>query len=172
MLLWVCVAVLGLIGLFVAFELFGRVLNRVGWRISFDQVHDYVGAIMRSGEHGDRLLLRSLGHRVEFIKLIPRGGPTRFVLSLDKHFGTSADLAAAKAWLHAQGIDCQEETSGEGHHGEQRLTVEIGQDVALGTRLALGLFKEVLRVPQDAGVRFGHIARMVVRPGVVVGWKD
>ena len=172
MLHWIGQALWVLLALFVVFDLFLMVLKHVGWRIPFEEVHGYVEFVMRAGGNRARLLLRSSGHRLDFVKLIPRDKPTRFLLALDKHFGSAEDFAAAKAWLHDRGIGYQDASCSKNNRKDRRLNVEIGQDVALGARVALGLFGEVLRVSRDAGLRFGHAGPINVRSGAVVGWDD
>lgn len=96
---------------FVLFEALLRLYSRVGLRIQFHQIEGYIEKAMRAGANGTRFLLRAPRRRIEFLKLVPRAAPTRFLMIVSSNHCSREQFFQARQRLQEAGISFQAVTS-------------------------------------------------------------
>src|SRR5258708_3456993 len=127
--IWILYVVCGVL----VFELIARIANRVGLSIRPEQIDLYIETLMRVGGDGGRIIFRTEGHRVEFIKRIEPHGPTDFWLVVRHRVRRSKDLIAAERWLKSSGVAYEVKTNCR--LCVKCLVVDIHLDVALAGRI-------------------------------------
>lgn len=156
---------------FVLFEVFLRVLSRIGLRTPIDELGNYIETVMRAGADGARLLLRvPRRRRIEFLKVAPRGGHTRFLLVMSSRHCSPEEFAKARYVLGEAGIPFGVFKTG-GQSAEERLVVECGRNLGLATNAARAVLFGSFGVGPSTPLRVGHIGGIAWREGAVIGWE-
>lgn len=155
---------------FVLFEALLRLYSRVGLRIQFHQIEGYIEKAMRAGANGTRFLLRAPRRRIEFLKLVPRAAPTRFLMIVSSNHCSREQFFQARQRLQEAGISFQAVTS---IHKTSRtqLIVECGRDLALATKAAHAVLTGAFGVDPTTPLRAGFVGGVDVREGAVIGWE-
>lgn len=153
----------------VLVEVFGRVLNRVGMKIAFAEIGEHIERMMRAGTNGAKLLLLVPRRRIEFLKLAPRGGPTRFLLVVSRRHCSPEEFAEVRQRLKEQGIPFHL-SSRDGRAAQERLVVECERDVSLAIRAAHAVLVGAFGAGPGTPLRAGFVGGLDLREGAVIGW--
>ncbi len=161
------------VGAVAALLVFSWVLgraNRRGLKTRIGEMEHFIGSVMRGGANGTRLRLRHIASRryIDFVKLISRDEPTRYVMMLDRTICQEAGFAKAKEALEKVGIEF--EVLDGPVKGSQRLMVECGQDVAKATQAAEEAFLAAYGLSSDAVIRAGIKGGLAGWRGASIGW--
>lgn len=163
----------GLLAVLVAFVLFLHIIYRIGLQAKIDDIGHFVRGVMSGGYDGCRLRLRHVasGRYVEFVKLIPRTSPTRFVMRLDRHAFSQEELRRAIELLSEQGIDADIEkvVPYETNRLEQ-IYVDCGTDTTKAVNAARIILQQILGIGPNDTLRAGLKGGLDVGQGARHGW--
>lgn len=154
----------------VLFEVFGRVLNRIGMKITLESTDEHIERMMRAGTDNAKLLLGVPRRRIEFLKLAPRGGPTRFLLMVSRRHSTPEEFAKARQRLDEERIPFNSSGS-DGRATGERLVVECGRDLGLASRAAHAVLVGAFGFGPGTPLRASFVGGLDLRKGAVIGWE-
>ena len=139
----------------IALNLLLCALVRFGRTIPIAEIRKDIEASMQWGLDGATLRISQLGsrHRVDFVKLIPSIGPTRFFMRLKAQRCSADEFDRSRQALLTRNLDVRSETDQDGN--ADCLIVECGQDTDSAVLALRAVFVGVFDVPWTEKVRVG-----------------
>jgi len=144
-----------LLGLFLSFWVWLKIMYRVGCRTTLKEVGPYITSAMSRGMNGSRLRLYRTGtkYRLDFEKHVPPEGLARFDMVLDAKRCSAAQFHAAQQVLKVKEIEFEVVKGKDGH---TRLLVHCGPDAMKAMRASRTVFMEAFGLSLEDGLRAGH----------------